>query len=57
MRWAGHVELMGRIQSCTKLQLKNLKGRIYSEDIDVNGRIMDLKNNLGGRGLKSCGSG
>jgi hypothetical protein len=40
IRWAGHVASMGEIGMHTVFWLGNLKGRHYSEDLCVDGRII-----------------
>jgi hypothetical protein len=40
MRWAGHVAFMGEIGMRIKFWLESLKGRDYSEDLYVSGRII-----------------
>jgi len=40
MRWTGHVAHMGRQEMCTKSWLESLKGKDYSEDMGVGGRII-----------------
>jgi hypothetical protein len=40
MRWAGHLEGMGRRQDKTGFCLGNLKEYYYMEDIVVDGRLM-----------------
>jgi hypothetical protein len=37
-RWAGHVTCMGEMRNAYKTLVENLKERIHSEDLYVNGR-------------------
>jgi hypothetical protein len=60
MRWAGYVVRMVEMRMLTKSRLEILKGRDYSEDLGVDGRLIlnwTLRNRIVGCELDSSGSG
>jgi len=41
VRWAGHVAHIGEMRNVYKFWSKNLKGREHSEDLGVDGSILE----------------
>jgi hypothetical protein len=60
LRWAGHVVYMGQKRNKYKLLVWKSKGKKYSQDLDVDGRIIlgwVLEKEGGRCGLNASGSG
>jgi hypothetical protein len=57
MRWAGHVARVGEERTVYKVLVGKPVERDHSEDRDVDGNIMDLREIGWGDGVDSVGSG